>query len=144
MFDIFICCPAYVKTGGPELLHQLSDYLLIHHPKINTYFYYYDKKELQDYTNDDFKKYKIKLVNEIPDSNNSLIIVPETNVLFLDRFRLAKKVIWWQSVDNFLLNSLSADCKSLNSIPFSSYLNVSFPFASGFSNLDKTALYSGS
>ena len=103
MKKIYIFCPAYVKTGGPELLHQLSDFLITKHQEIDTYFVYYNKNENRNYTNEDFKKYRIHVTDYPVDEEESLIIVPETRILELNKFNKAKKAIWWQSVDNYQL-----------------------------------------
>lgn len=102
---IYVLCPAYIKSGGPELLHQLVYEL--NRNNINAYitYYNYERKE-NKYTNGEFDKYvkEFKLVNEIEDNENSIIIIPETvqAIKKTKQFKKAKKIIWWLSVDNFL------------------------------------------
>lgn len=102
---IYVLCPAYIKSGGPELLHQLVYEL--NRNNINAYITYYNyEREKSKYTNDEFDKYvnKFKLVNEIEDNENNIIIMPETvqAIKKTKQFKKARKVIWWLSVDNFL------------------------------------------
>lgn len=99
---IYVLCPAYIKTGGPELLHQLV--FTLNKNGIKSYITYYNiKSEDKNYTNSDFKKYvnSYKLIDEIIDINNNMVIIPETNVELIRMFKNVKKVIWWLSVDNY-------------------------------------------
>ena len=48
MRKVFVTCPAYLATGGTELLHQLV-YKLINNYKIEAYIFYPNlRKELED------------------------------------------------------------------------------------------------
>ena len=101
---IYILCPAYIKTGGPELLHQLTYEL--NNNNYNAYITYYGFDENdKNYTCPDFKKYidSFKTIKEIDDNDNNIIISPEsvTAIKFMEQFNECKKVIWWLSVDNF-------------------------------------------
>lgn len=111
---VYVVCPAYLKTGGPELLHQLVNEL--NNNEIESYITYYGMNdEKPDYTPDDFKKYvnTYKTLIDIVDSENNIIITPEI-VLTLNltkKLKNMKKIMWWLSVDNFtrdygLLNTL--------------------------------------
>ena len=99
---VYVLCPAYIKTGGPELLHQLVYSLNAN--RVNAKITYYNLDESnKDYTNDDFKKYitDYKLINEVEDLEKNVIVIPETNVELIKKFKQARTVIWWLSVDNY-------------------------------------------
>ncbi len=98
MKTIYIMCPAQSGSGGPELLHQLSDKLINYNFKV--YFYYYGPN-LDNPTYPDFKNYKINIASSIPDSENNIIICPETSPRLLLKYKKCIKVIWWLSVDNY-------------------------------------------
>lgn len=113
---IYVLCPAYKKTGGPELLHQLVKEL--NENNIRSYITYFDiKKNDKNYTADDFKKYisDYKTLEDIEDKKDNIIITPEkiSAIKFTRKKKFARKIIWWLSVDNFkihygLINSLKA------------------------------------
>lgn len=101
---IYVLCPAYEKTGGTELLHQLVNQL--NNINIESYITYFNtKKNNYNFTDKDFKKYidTFKVVNEIEDDEDNLIIFPEIikAISISNKFKNIKKVIWWLSVDNF-------------------------------------------
>lgn len=111
---VYVVCPAYLKSGGPELLHQLVYEL--NNNGIESYITYYrTNNENPEYTPDDFKKYidTYKTLNDIEDSENNITITPEI-VLALNltkNLKNTKKIMWWLSVDNFtrdygLINTL--------------------------------------
>lgn len=103
---VYVVCPAYKKTGGTELAHQLVYELNI--LGVNAYITYYScDKGNTEYTDKSFKQYvkSCKLVDDIKDNSNNLVIVPEININLLDTFTSIKKAIWWMSVDNFTKNN---------------------------------------
>ena len=102
---IYVLCPAYIKSGGPELLHQLVKEL--NNNKIKSYIVYYNTNENdKKYRTSEFDKYtnEYKKIDEIEDNENNIIIMPETveAIKNTKKIRFAKKIIWWLSVDNFL------------------------------------------
>lgn len=98
---IFVACPAYVKTGGPELLHQLVSEL--NQNNIDAKIAYYGIKNNKNYTPNDFKKYiqTFELYDNLQDVENNYIIFPEILTKEVAKFKKAKKIIWWLSVDNY-------------------------------------------
>ena len=100
---IYILCPAYIKTGGPELLHQLC--WKLNERKIDATMAYYNISDDKNYRNKEFDIYTDKFVqyNEIDDDTNNFLIIPEDVVAInlSKRFKNIKKIIWWLSVDNF-------------------------------------------
>lgn len=102
---IYVLCPAYVKTGGPELLHQLVFTLNKLHKK--AYITYFDINDSTDnsLTNPDFKKYvtTYKVLRDIEDDSENIVIIPESMpaINYTKKIKKAKKVVWWLSVDNY-------------------------------------------
>ena len=97
---IYIACPANIATGGPELLHQLC--YKLGKKGYSAYMYYFNRKKTENPVNDRYKKYNTKFVDFIEDNNNNIVIVPETNIKLLKKYKNATKCIWWLSVDNYL------------------------------------------
>lgn len=103
---IYILCPGGIKTGGPELLHQLAY-------QINN-LSSYKKAQIVYFGNTvepvvkEFKKYLNNswiTESDILDEQQNLIIFPETAISEFNKFNRAKKYIWWLSVDNYLYNN---------------------------------------
>ena len=88
------------RTGGVELLHQLvfelkqnnipSQIAYLHNSKNGIIPEY--KKYIDDYV----------FVNEIEDSKDTLLIIPENFTWVARQFSLCEKAIWWLSLDNYL------------------------------------------
>lgn len=99
--NIYIYCLAGVKSGGPELLHQLSYQLK--NFGFDCSMVYYGKKDEIESTNPEFLKYNpVEIMeSEVIDKETSLVIVPETSIFHLNKFKKVKKAIWWLSVDNY-------------------------------------------
>ena len=110
--NIYILCPGALKTGGPELLHQLNYQINKLSSSICSHVVYFKNvkspvvKEFKKYLNSDWL-----LEKDIIDEPQNLIIFPETALSEFTNFHYAKKFIWWLSVDNYLCNnSLSFVC----------------------------------
>lgn len=113
---IYVLCPVGLKTGGPELLHQLVY-------QINKIFgkqsaliaYIGDLKEHKPVK--EYEKYIDKnwiSVNDISDEENNLVIFPETYLALWDKYQNVTKYIWWLSVDNYLgLSSIKYNIKKV-------------------------------
>lgn len=95
---LFVCCPANLVTGGPELLHQLvhevndlgGDASITYIPAGAA------AKAPEAYT-----QYACPVVTTIPDVDDSIVLVPEVMPAVLRRFKHARLVVWWLSVDNY-------------------------------------------
>ncbi|MGM9951998.1 MAG: hypothetical protein ACI32Q_01255 [Intestinibaculum porci] len=104
---IYIFCFANVKTGGTELLHQLNfqinEIIKRNNSKTTCKIVYLNKTRNVNPTPKAFELYNPECENysNIKDSEDALIIVPETSVKELLHFKKAHKIIWWLSVDNF-------------------------------------------
>ena len=95
---IYIVSPAYIATGGTELLQQLC-YVLNSTGK-KCYMYYTEEYNDSD-VEKKFKKYNNQAVERIPDNINSVIVIPETRIDFAYKFKSATIYFWWLSVDNY-------------------------------------------
>lgn len=104
---IYVFCPANVKTGGPELLHQLV--FILRKNGLDSYLVYSGIQNHEYKIIDEYRQYidSYLLDNELADVAENLMIVPETNVLAHERYKNIQKAIWWLSVDNFYLTYFS-------------------------------------
>jgi hypothetical protein len=96
--NYYIVAPANSATGGPELLHQLA-YKLKRYGKTVYMFYIPDNYPSPIHHN--YKQYYLDFVREIEDNEQNVIIIPETKTELLLKYKKAKKIIWWLSVDNY-------------------------------------------
>ena len=97
---IYICAPADVATGGPELLHQLADKL--RNMGKNVFMYYYPTHQSKP-VHDNYLEYQLKSSTTIEDDVNNLVIVPEVETGILKNLIFIKKMVWWLSIDNYFL-----------------------------------------
>lgn len=104
---IYIACPAYVATGGPELLHQLG-YHLINDLNTEAYMYYYnfDPSKTVEPVCSDYRHYNVPYVtskNSVDDRPENILIVPEIfpTLELLRNFSKLRKGVWFLSVDNY-------------------------------------------
>lgn len=100
---IYVLCPVGTKTGGTELLHQLVYQLNnIAHKQIAHIVYLGNLNEVKpapafkEYIGSDWLTLK-----DIEDSDDNVIVIPETSLMEFNKFKKAKRYIWWLSVDNF-------------------------------------------
>lgn len=99
---IYVLCPSYKKSGGPELAHQLV--YEINQMGGHSEIAYYDLNNEKLQINEAFKGYVSSFVdmNQIIDDSSNVIVSPEAHPEFLDKFKKIQKAIWWMSVDNYL------------------------------------------
>ncbi len=100
---IFIVCPANTATGGPLLLHQLA-YKFIQ-KGISTFMFYFETEncDMNNPVHQFYKKFDIPYISNIDDNKNNLIILPEILPEYIFKYNKINKVIWWLSVDNYLV-----------------------------------------
>lgn len=101
---INVLCPAYFKTGGTELLHQLVFQLNQNNIEARMVYTDYEKYISNGVLNPAFSKYitDYMLEENLVDSSEDSIVVPEIACEYLSRYKSMKKYIWWLSVDNFI------------------------------------------
>ena len=96
-----MACPAGLKTGGTELAHQLV--FCLNQIGVHAIMAYYGEKHSVGVTKG-FERYidtSITL-SEVEDSEENILVIPESHPEFLKSFKKIKKYIWWMSVDNYL------------------------------------------
>lgn len=101
---VYVICPAYHKTGGTELAHQLVYEAC--NRNVDARITYYNWNMYDDPINPEFREYvdRYTKIEEIEDRTNNFLLVPETNFYMLNDYKHIKKGIWWMSVDNYLKN----------------------------------------
>ena len=102
---IYVMCPACLKTGGPESLHNLVHHLRKygHNAKI---LYV---PSIPDAMPEEDKSYNIGRVDSIEDTADNLLIVPEIWIQKLNPYHKIQKAIWWLSVDYYFLENQTFD-----------------------------------
>ena len=101
---IYVLCPANLKTGGTELLHQLVYALNSIGREAYVSYYYEGKFNREDPTPDAFKKYvngRQSSIDTIVDEEINIIVFPEVCIGKQKKFRKVQKCVWWLSVDNY-------------------------------------------
>ncbi len=98
---VYVVCPAYSKTGGLELLHQLV--CALKKLGADASISYVGIKENLDPINKSFRKYVNSYVDfsDINDSEQNLVIISEHQIELMDKVSNAEIAIWWLSVDNY-------------------------------------------
>lgn len=99
---VYVLCPANLKSGGADALHQMVFYLnkIGKNAKI-AYFTLDGLKESVQIP----ERYRLYvdgfvLESEIIDSSENTIIIPESSTRKRKKFRNAKIFIWWLSVEH--------------------------------------------
>lgn len=87
----FVACPANYATGGTELLHQFC--ALLTKKGIENYMVYLDVQQMCP-TPDRFMKYEVKYVSEYIDSEESVLVLPETRVHLSKWCKKGIIIIW--------------------------------------------------
>jgi hypothetical protein len=95
---VVIYCPGNTTSGGPELLHQLCDSLIKMGIDCSILYYGLSKNRR---TPEAFKSYNLKVISKPPRTSQYCLVVPEIRTDYLRRVQCDRKIIWWQSVDNY-------------------------------------------
>lgn len=97
---VYVVCPAFNKTGGTELEHQLV--FELNKIGVKAFITYYDDNSPK--INPAFEKYvsSYKEISDIDDNENNILILPEIRVELLKKYKNIQKCVWWMSVDNYL------------------------------------------
>jgi len=99
----FVAVNANAATGGPELLHQL-----VHNLRSIGYqaYMYYLPNNHPHPVHESYEIYDNPFVREIDDDEHNVLIVPEMYeiIRIFDDYKNIQKVIWWLSVDNFIVS----------------------------------------
>lgn len=95
---IYVYCPGNSVSGGPELLHQLVSELVMNKVPASIVYYPGDKTWS---TPEPYLRYDCPIERRVPDDKDIAVIVPEVATDLLNKFSLARRCIWWLSVDNY-------------------------------------------
>lgn len=111
---VYILCPAQVRTGGPEALHQLArvlrdlghDAWMVYvtsppHPpasKGSTVTF----AEIADPMPSAYQAYDVPHTFRVFDDPDNAVVIPETLPSVAQSFSRAKPHLWWLSIDNGL------------------------------------------
>jgi len=96
-----IACPAHTITGGPEALHQLLHALRGLGVDAKIVYNFKESEATGSPTAPPFRIYDVAIADTIEDEPDVLVVVSEMQTELLQRFRRARKAIWWLSVDNY-------------------------------------------
>ena len=115
---VYVLCPAKSVTGGPDALHQMVYYLNL----IGIYakIAYITEKSKKDISiPEPYKIYlsDFLLEDDIIDSSENFVVIPEDQTRKRKLFKNAKIVIWWLSVDNNSLYDLKNKFLFLSTLP---------------------------
>lgn len=99
---VHVLCPASSVTGGPEALHQFVDAgQRLGYDMAMVYL----PEDDPDPTPAVFKMYRPRVVRDIVDAPDSVVVVPETGTLQLLELRHATRALWWLSVEHFAMRN---------------------------------------
>lgn len=131
MKNIYIFCPANSYTGGPTLAHQLCKSLIDLGINAKMWYDCYPiKKPFINPVHDNYKNLELPFIKYRPkDTSDNVIILLESSVLYLWKYKHAKCYIWWMSVDNYFLSmgsKLDAYKKRLGKFTYSLEYGVDY------------------
>lgn len=111
---IYVLCLHNVRTGGPEAIHQLSDALI--EQGFDARMVYYDWEQIavleqaspqdgyhfgaRENPIEEYARYKVKVTDHVPNTQDMVVVLPETLCHLAPKFDNATVLIWWLSVDN--------------------------------------------
>lgn len=98
MSEIYVISPAHVATGGTELLQQLCKALRDFQLKSSMV---YTEEFKNSPVSEKFKMYNNPIAREVVDIEDNVVVIPETRVEYARKYKKAKIIIWWLSVDNY-------------------------------------------
>ena len=153
------------RTGGPEALHQLSDMLIS--LNINALILYTKEEDLifmqqlscsdisqvmlkienRDVIPDEYLHYKAKILSELVTSDDTVFIIPESQLHWAPIFLHQKVVIWWLSVENFF-GSFAKSGLNINYLRLANIIHAyqsiyakNFLLSLGFNQIQKLSDY---
>jgi hypothetical protein len=97
---VSIVAPYGVVSGGPEALHQLADAL--QSCGIEAFMVYLPERPGGYETPPSYAGYNVKVAQYVSDRPGDVVIVPETLTGVLRKYKNARTVVWWLSVDFYL------------------------------------------
>lgn len=115
---IYVVCPAYFKTGGTELMHQLVN-LICDQGFTEVFITYYGKSVDGEMINPEFRTYvgeSYKLLSDVVDTTHNILILPEIRTDLLKKFEMIQTAVWFMSVDNFISRNDIKGCFQIDGL----------------------------
>ena len=102
---LYIILPR-VSSGGPELGHQLVDNL--RGKGLQAFVVYIDENGIirSSKLMEQYAMYNVAIANEIEDSPENILVLPETLYNFAREYTKIRIYCWWMSVDKFIASDL--------------------------------------
>lgn len=119
---VYILCPQNAATGGIETLHQLS--FGLQQMGIKAFMLY---RPITDnpVIKEQYLLYNPVPVNTIEDEAHNVVVIPEIYIDYsIDDLTKIRKVIWWLSVDNYLMQKYARPVPGLDFIRKRNMLNL--------------------
>ncbi len=98
---VWIYCPGRIVSGGPEALHQLARALM--DSGVDARIVYYPDADGLCSVPDAYREYAPRVAVAAEDGSSDVVVVPEVHTARLRNVRRAKTVVWWLSIDNYLV-----------------------------------------
>lgn len=114
---IYVYSLTGIVTGGCELLHQLVGFLNDHGRDAYIVYEGFGLVGNKERVLEPYKKYNVKIASYVPDTNDTVVVLDEGFLYMASRFKNAKLLFWWLSVDNFFLDQIQ--------MPFVSWCDMS-------------------
>lgn len=108
----FNICPAGIESGGPELAHQMCHRLLELGEDAKMFYIKSNTKEPQDVgASAKYIKYGTSHTTTLAEveREDSVVVFNEGATGLIPFLNNCKKVLWWMSVDNYLINTDGRD-----------------------------------
>jgi len=103
---IFVFVPAQYYTGGVTALYQLCKNL---NNYIDTNIAFIDTlsdEKIENYIHQNYLHFRCDHVSQskVHDSKDHIVVIPESRPDLIAKYKFSKKIIYWLSVDNFLVS----------------------------------------
>lgn len=98
MSKIYIYCPGNVISGGVNSLHNLGASLIKNGFEAGMFYHSAEKETLK---NTHILSYKVPAFSNIEDNSCNVLIVSETETLFLSQFSNIKKIVYWLGLNYY-------------------------------------------
>ena len=93
MKTILVSCLAHRHTGGLTLAHQLCAELVNQGFNAKMYYYFGCGQKKSNPVNPNYEKYGLSYVTKLEDNEETIIVVPETNVNILRKIYMDYDVL---------------------------------------------------
>ena len=100
---VFCVCPSQVKSGGPELMHQLTACINSHGGQAD--IAYINSQDAGGWAVPELADYvpgHVTTFEKIDDNNTTAVVIPEGWPYAVNNVKNAHIFFWWLSVDNYI------------------------------------------